>query len=160
MYNKAFKVPRFFFYIIHRQSGTNAPKKQKVMKKLFLFLLGLFLYSMNMPMLAQDTEYVPAMVVHKMDGSRQIIELDNTAVTDLSVLVNKGSLAVSIPEATKTGVRSITFAMLRLSSVEEVSYLDKATTDKMLVNGRLYIRITLSDGKQVWYDVLGNLINL
>lgn len=131
-----------------------------MMKKLSLFLLGLFLYGMNMPIHAQDIEYVPAMVVHKMDGSRQIIELDNTAVTDLSVLVNKGSLAVSIPEATKTGVRSITFAMLRLSSVEEVSYLDKATTDKMLVNGRLYIRITLSDGKQVWYDVLGNLINL
>ena len=115
---------------------------------------------MNMPIHAQDIEHVPAMVVHKMDGSKQIIELDNTAVTDLSVLVNKGSLAVSIPEATKKGVRSITFAMVRLSSVEEVSYLDKATTDKMLVNGRLYIRITLSDGKQVWYDVLGNLINL
>ena len=41
------------------------------------------------------------------------------------------------------------------NSLEEVSSLDKATTDKVLWNGKLFIRATMPDGKQVWYDVLG-----
>jgi hypothetical protein len=41
------------------------------------------------------------------------------------------------------------------TALEEVSSLDKATTDKVLLNGRLYIRATMPDGKQVWYDVMG-----
>ena len=128
------------------------------MKKLFLFLLSLYLCSVSMPILAQDAELVPAMVVQMADGSKQVVQLDYTSVTDFSVLVSKGSLAVSVPEAYVTGVRSITFAMVEESTttaLEEVSSLDKATTDKVLLNGRLYIRATLSDGKQVWYDVMG-----
>jgi hypothetical protein len=129
------------------------------MKKLFLFLLSLYLCSMSMPVLAQDAELVPAMVVQMADGSQQVVQLDYTSVTDFSVLYSKGSLAVSVPEAEVTGVRSITFAMVNeddtTTALEEVSSLDKATTDKVLLNGRLYIRATLSDGKQVWYDVMG-----
>ena len=128
------------------------------MKKLFLFLLSLYLCSVSMPILAQDAELVPAMVVQMADGSQQVVELDYTSVTDFSVLVCKGTLAISVPEADVTGVRSITFAMVEESTttaLEEVSSLDKATTDKVLLNGRLYIRATLSDGKQVWYDVMG-----
>ena len=133
------------------------------MKKLFLFLLSLFLCSVSMPLLAQDANLVPAMVVQLTDGSKQVVELDYTQVTDFSVLVSKGSLAVSVPEADVAGVRSITFAMVEkdntTTSLEEVSSLDNATTDKVLLNGRLYIRTTMPDGKQVWYDVLGNLVN-
>ena len=129
------------------------------MKKLSLFLLSLFLCSMSVPLLAQDAELVPAMVVQMADGSKQVVELDYTSVTDFSVLVSKGTLAVSVPEAEVAGVRSITFAMVKkdetTTSLEEVSSLDNATTDKVLYNGRLYIRATMLDGKQVWYDVMG-----
>ena len=132
------------------------------MKKLFLFLLSLFLCSVSVPILAQDAELVPAMVVQMADGSKQVVQLDHTSVTDFSVLCSKGSLAVSVPEADVTGVRSITFAMVKqdeiTNSLEEVTSLDKATTDKVLLNGRMYIRATMPDGKQVWYDVLGNLV--
>ena len=129
------------------------------MKKLFLFLLSLFLCSMSVPILAQDAELVPAMVVQMADGSKQVVELDYTSVTDFSVLVSRGTLAVSVPEAEVTGVRSITFAMVKqddiTNSLEEVSSLENATTDKVLLNGRLYIRTTMPDGKQVWYDIMG-----
>ena len=129
------------------------------MKKLSLFLLSLFLCSMSLPLLAQDAELVPAMVVQMADGNKQVVELDYTSVTDFSVLVSKGTLAVSVPEAEVAGVRSITFAMVKkdetTTSLEEVSSLDNATTDKVLYNGRLYIRATMLDGKQVWYDVMG-----
>ena len=133
------------------------------MKKLFLFLLSLFLCSMSVPILAQDAELVPAMVMQMADGSKQIVQLDYTSVTDFSVLCSKGSLAVSVPEADVTGVRSINFAMVKqdeiTNSLEEVPSLDKATTDKVLWNGNLFIRATMPDGKQVWYNVLGNLID-
>ena len=131
------------------------------MKKLFLFLLSLFLCSVSVPILAQDAELVPAMVVQMADGSKEVVQLDYTSVTDFSVLCSKGSLAVSVPEADVTGVRSIMFAMVNpneITALEEVSSLDKATTDKVLLNGRLYIRATMPDGKQVWYDVMGNLV--
>ena len=130
-----------------------------LMKRVFLFLLSLYLCSMSIPLLAQDAELVPAMVVQMADGGKQVVQLDYTFVTDFSVLLSKGSLAIDVPEAKLTGVRSIAFAMVKqdetTTSLEEVSSLDKATTDKVLLNGRLYIRATMPDGKQVWYDVLG-----
>ncbi len=114
---------------------------------------------MSVPILAQDAELVPAMVVQMADGTEQVVQLDYTSVTDFSVLISKGSLAVSVPEADLTGVRSITFAMVEegdiTTDLEEVSSLDKATTDKVLFNGKLFIRATMPDGKQVWYDVMG-----
>ena len=131
------------------------------MKRLFLFLLSLFLCSISAPILAQDAELVPAMVVQMADGSKQVVQLDYTSVTDFSVLCSKGSLAVSVPEADVTGVRSITFAMVKqedITALEDVSSLDKATTDKVLFNGKLFMRATMPDGKQVWYDVMGNLV--
>jgi hypothetical protein len=90
-----------------------------------------------------------------------VVELDYTSVTDFSVLVSKGTLAVSVPEAEVTGVRSIRFAMVNpndITALEEVSSLENATTDKVLWNGKLFIRVTMPDGKQVWYDVLGNMV--
>ena len=129
------------------------------MKRIFLFLLSLYLCSVGVPILAEDAELVPAMVVQMADGSKQMVQLDYTSVTDFSVLCSKGSLAVSVPEADVTGVRSITFAMVKqdeiTNSLEEVTSLDKATTDKVLLNGKLFIRATMPDGKQVWYDVMG-----
>lgn len=131
------------------------------MKKLSLFLLSLFLCSIGVPILAENAKLVPAMVVQMTDGSKQTVQLDYTSVIDFSVLCSKGSLAVSVPEADLTGVRSITFAMVKkdetITSLEEVSSLDNATTDKVLLNGKLFIRATMSDGTQVWYDVMGNL---
>ena len=133
------------------------------MKKLFLFLLSLYLCSVSVPVLAQDAELVPAMVMQMANGSKQVVQLDYTSVTDFSVLCSKGCLAVSVPEAEVTGVRSINFAMVKqdeiTNSLEEVPSLDKATTDKVLWNGNLFIRATMPDGKQVWYNVLGNLID-
>ena len=129
-----------------------------LMKRVFLFLLSLYLCSVSMPILAQDAELVPAMVVQMADGGKQVVQLDYTSVTDFSVLISKGSLAVSVPEADVTGVRSIMFAMVNpneITALEEVQTLEQATTDKVLLNGRLYIRATMPDGKQVWYDVMG-----
>ena len=132
------------------------------MKKLFLFLLSLFLCSISVPILAQDASLVPAMVVQMADSSKQVVQLDYTSVTDFSVLCSKGSLAVSVPEADVAGIRSITFAMVKqddiTTSLEEVSSLENATTDKVLLNGNLFIRATMPDGQQVWYDVMGNLV--
>lgn len=131
------------------------------MKKLSLFLLSLYLCSVSVPILAQSSTLVPAMVAQMADGSEQVVELDYTSVTDFSVLSSKGNLAVSVSEADLTGVRSITFAMVEkdnTTSIEEVSSLDSAMTDKVLFNGKLFIRATMPDGKQVWYDVLGNLV--
>ena len=131
------------------------------MKKLILFLLSLYLCSVSVPVLAQDSEFVPAMVVQMADGSKQVVQLDYTSVTDFSVLISKGSLAVSVPEADVTGVRSIMFAMVNpneITALEEVQTLEQAKTDKVLLNGRLYIRATMPDGKQVWYDILGSII--
>lgn len=129
------------------------------MKKLSLFLLSLYLCSVGVPILAQDALLVPAMVVQMADGTMQVVQLDYTSVTDFSVLCSKGSLAVSVPEAEVTGVRSITFAMVKqdeiTDSLEEVTSLDKAMTDKVLFNGKLFIRVTMPNGKQVWYDVMG-----
>ena len=132
------------------------------MKKLFLFLLSLFLCSV--PKLTHATELAPAMVAQMVDGTKQVVQLEYTTVTDFSVLCCKGSLAVSVPEAEVTNVRSITFAMVKkdntTDSLEEVPSLEQATSDKVLLNGRLYIRVTMPDGEQVWYDVLGNLVKL
>jgi hypothetical protein len=129
------------------------------MKRIFLFLLSLFLCSVGVPILAEDVDLVPAMLVQMVDGSKQVVQLDYTAVTDFSVLCSKGALAVSVPEADVTGVRSITFAMVEkdntTTSIEEVSSLDNATTDKVLFKGKLFIRATMPNGKQVWYDVMG-----
>ncbi len=129
------------------------------MKRVSLFLLSLFLCSVSVPILAQDAELVPAIVVQMTDGTKQVVQLDYTSVTDFSVLVSKGSLAVSVPEAEVTGVRSITFAMVQkdntTTSLEEVSSLEQATTDKVLFNGKLFIRASMPDGKQVWYDIMG-----
>ena len=130
-------------------------------KRLSLFLLSLFLCSMSLPLLAQEAEFVPAMVVQMADGSKQVVELDYTSVTDFSVLVSKGSLGVSLPEADLMGVRSVNFAMVNpseITALEEVQALEKAMTDKVLLNGRLYIRATMPGGNTVWYDVLGNLV--
>ena len=132
------------------------------MKQIYLFILGLLLHSASMPVFAQDAELVPAMVMQMTDGTELVVQLDYTSVTDFSVLCSKGALDVSVPEADVTGVRSITFAMVKkdntTTTLEEVSSLDKATTDKVLLNGRLYIRTTMPDGKQVWYDVMGNIV--
>ena len=129
------------------------------MKKLSLFLLSLFLCSVGVPILAEDTELVPAMMVQMADGSKLVVQLDYTSVTDFSVLLSKGSLAVSVPEADVTGVRSIMFAMVKegdiTTDLEEVQMLEQATSDKVLFNGKLFIRATMPDGKQVWYDVMG-----
>ena len=128
------------------------------MKKLSFFLLSLFLCGVSMPVLAEDADLVPAMVVQMANGSKDVVQLDYTDVTDFSVLCSKGSLVVSVPEAELTGVRSITFAMVKpeeVTALEEVSALDGAKSDKVLLNGRLFIRVTMPDGKQVWYDVLG-----
>jgi hypothetical protein len=133
-------------------------KTQMLMKKMSLFLLSLLLCSVSVPALAEDISLVPAMVVQMNDGSRQIVQLSYTSVTDLTVLCSKGALSVSVPEADVKGVRSIRFAMLRKNSLEEVSSWDNATIDKVLLNDKVFIRVTLPDGKQVWYDVLGNLL--
>jgi hypothetical protein len=133
------------------------------MKKLSLFLLSLFLCSVSIPIHAQDTELVPAMVVQMADGTEQVVRLDCTSVTDLTILFSKGSLAVDVPEAEVIGVRSLVFAMVEndvLTSLEEVSSFEQATSDKVLFNKRLFIRVTMSDGNQVWYDVLGNLVKM
>ena len=91
---------RFHAFCIFIPTGRLEPmsqEKKNYMKKLSLFLLSLFLCSVGVPILAEDVELVPAMVVQMADGSKQVVQLDYTSVKDFSVLCSKGSLAVVLP---------------------------------------------------------------
>lgn len=130
------------------------------MKK-FLFL-PLLLISMAVMVSAETPFLVPAMIVYGTDGSRQVVELDATNVTDLIVLQHGQSLSVDIPEAQINGIRSISFSMVDSgdmpSDVERAEGTLVRSVEKMIRDGQVILRLHTQDGGVVEYDIRGNKV--
>ena len=109
---------------------------------------------------AETPSLVPAMIVHGSDGSRQVMELDATNVTDLIVLQNGQALSVDIPEAQISGVRSIIFAMVAAdeipTAIESTETPIVRSVEKVVCDGQVILRLHTQDGGVVEYDIRGN----
>ena len=111
---------------------------------------------------AETTSLVPAMIVHGTDGSRQVVELDATNVTNLIVLQSGQSLSVDIPEAQINGIRSISFAMVEASTVptdiERAEDTLVRSVEKLIRDGQVILRLHMQNGGVIEYDIRGNQV--
>ena len=127
------------------------------MKRKLIIIPLLFV---GIAMSAATPSLVPAMIVHGTDGSRQVVELDATNVTDLIVLQNGQSLSVDIPEAQINGIRSIAFAMVAASGVptdiERAEDILVRSVEKLMHDGQVILRLHTQNGGVVEYDIRGN----
>ena len=102
------------------------------------------------------------MIVYGMDGSKQVVQLDATDVTDLIVLQKGKSLSVDIPESQIIGVRSITFAMVTIggitTAVESVENSIVCSVEKVVRDGQVIIRLQTQNGAIIEYNMQGNQI--
>ena len=130
------------------------------MKKKFL-LLPLLLWAVTMMAEASRTS-VPAMIVYSTDGNRQVVQLDDTDITDLIVLQNGQSLSVDISETQVNGIRSITFAMVTANEVatamESIKEPIIQGVEKVVRNGQIILRLQMQKGAILEYDIKGNRI--
>ena len=130
------------------------------MKKKFL-LLPLLVWAVTMMAEASRTS-VPAMIVYSTDGSRQVVQLDDTDITDLIVLQNGQSLSVDISETQVNGIRSITFAMVTANEVatamESIKEPIIQGIEKVVRNGQIILRLQMQKGAILEYDIKGNRI--
>lgn len=103
---------------------------------------------------------VPAMIVHGTDGSRQVLHLDATDVSDLIVLQTGQSLSVNIPESQVSGVRSIIFAMVAAdeipTAIESTETPIVRSVEKVVREGQVIIRLQMQNGAIHEYDIQGN----
>ena len=103
---------------------------------------------------------VPAMIVHGMDGSRQVLQLDATDVSDLIILQAGQSLSVNIPESHVSGVRSIIFAMIAAdeipTAIESIEPTIVRSVEKVVREGKVIIRLQMQNGAILEYDIQGN----
>jgi len=128
-----------------------------IMNKKLLFL-PLLLWAV----MAMGQSLVPAMIVHGTNGNRQVVPLEATNVTELVVLPSRQALTVDVPEATKSGIRSITFAMVdpdELQAIEQTEDTLVQRVEKVLRDGQIFIRLLLPDGTSIEYDIKGNKFN-
>jgi len=122
-----------------------------------ILLLPLLLWAVMVS--AETPSLVPAMIVHGTNGSRQVLQLDATDVSDLIVLQTGQSLSVDIPESQVSGVRSIIFAMV---STDEISVIESTETpivrsvEKVVREGKVIIRLQIQNGTILEYDIQGN----
>lgn len=125
-------------------------------KILFLPLLLLAVIAMA----ESKPSVVPAMIVHGMDGSRQVLQLDATDVSDLIVLQTGQSLSVNIPESQVNGVRSIIFAMIAAdeipNAIESTETPIVRSVEKVVREGKVIIRLQMQNGAIYEYDIQGN----
>ena len=103
---------------------------------------------------------VPAMIVHGTDGSRQVVQLDATDVSDLIVLQTGQSLSVDIPEAQVSGVRSIIFAMVAAAddiptAIERTETPIVRSVEKVVREGQVILRLQMQNGTILEYDMQG-----
>ena len=130
------------------------------MKKKFL-LLPLLLWAVTMMAEASRTS-VPAMIVYSTDGNRQVVQLDDTDITDLIVLQNGQSLSVDISETQVNGIRSITFAMVTANEVatamESIKEPIIQGVEKVVRNGQIILRLQMQKGAILEYDIKGTRI--
>jgi hypothetical protein len=131
------------------------------MMKKFLFL-PLLLIAIAVMVSAETPSLVPAMIVYGTDGSRQVVELDATNVTDLIVLQHGQSLSVDIPEAHINGIRSIAFAMIEASKVptdiERAEDTLVRSVEKLIRDGQVILRLHTQNGGVIEYDIRGNQV--
>ena len=125
-------------------------------KILFLPLLLLAVIAMA----ESKPSVVPAMIVHGMDGSRQVLQLDATDVSDLIILQAGQSLSVNIPEYHVRGVRSIIFAMIAAdeipTAIESIEPTIVRSVEKVVREGKVIIRLQMQNGAILEYDIQGN----
>ena len=135
-------------------------------KTIFLtlcFLLSAFSNMLNSQGIADHPKLVPAMVVHDIDGSRHVVPLEGTSVAEVIMHTTAGAITVEIPEATRSGVRSVVFAIVDIStSIDEIEATDipQRKVEKILHEGNVYIHIQMPDGTDEWYDLSGRPVVL
>ena len=135
-------------------------------KTIFLtlcFLLSAFSNVLNSQGIADHPKLVPAMVVHDIDGSRHVVPLEGTSVAEVIMHTTVGAITVEIPEATRSGVRSVVFVILDMStSIDEIEATDipQRKVEKILHEGNVYIHIQMPDGTDEWYDLSGRPVVL
>ena len=135
-------------------------------KKIFLtlcFLLSAFSNVLNSQGIADHPKLVPAMVVHDIDGSRHVVPLEGTSVAEVIMHTTAGAITVEIPEATRSGVRCVVFAMVDIStSIDKIEATDipQRKVEKILHEGNVYIHIQMPDGTEEWYDLSGRPVVL
>ena len=124
-------------------------------KILFLPLLLLAVIAMA----ESKPSVVPAMIVHGTDGSRQVVQLDATDVSDLIVLQSGQSLSVDIPESQVSGVRSIIFAMVAEdkipTAIESTETPIVRSVEKVVREGQVILRLQMQNGTILEYDMQG-----
>ena len=129
------------------------------MKQKKVLFLPLLLWAVTV-MAEQST--VPAMIVYGTDGNKQLVQLDATNVTDFVVLQDGKSLSVDIPESQKSGIRSITFAMVASkeipTAIEEVENPIVRSVEKVVRDGQVIIRLQTQSGTILEYNIQGNQI--
>ena len=103
---------------------------------------------------------VPAMIVYGTDGNKQVVQLDATNVTDLVVLQSGKSLSVDIPESQISGVRSISFSMVKVdeTAVENTENPIVRSVEKVVRDGQVIIRLQTQNGAILEYNIQGNQI--
>ena len=124
-----------------------------------LLFLPLLLWTVTV---MAEQPMVPAMIVHGTDGSRQVLQLDATDVTDLVILQNGQSLSVDIPETQNCGVRSIIFAMVSqdeiTTAIENAANTLVRSVEKVIRDGQVIIRLQMHSGAILEYTIQGNQI--
>ena len=129
------------------------------MKQKKLLFLPLLLWAVTV---MAEQSMVPAMIVYGTDGNKQVVQLDATNVTDLVILQDGKSLQVDVPEAQKSGVRSITFAMVNASeiptAVEDTENPIVRSVEKVVRDGQVIIRLQTQNGAIIEYSIQGNQI--
>ena len=107
---------------------------------------------------------VPTMIVHGMDGGRQVVPLDATDVTDLVVLQIGQSLSVNIPESQVSSVRCITFAVVAAdeitTAIEGAEVPLVRSVKKLVRGGQVILHLQWQDGTSIEYDIQGKNINI
>ena len=128
-------------------------KRSTLIFSLLLFAAGL---------MAQTPSLVPAMIVHGTNGSRQVMPLETTAVTDLVVLRNGQTLSVDISGTQISGIKSIAFAMVESSEVPtDIGQAENTlvrSVEKIMRDGQVILRLHMQNGTLVEYDMRGNQV--
>lgn len=113
-------------------------------------------------MAEQKPSVVPALIVHSINGSKQVIQLDATNVTDFVVKQNGKSLMVNSPEARISGVRSISFSMVAeeeiTTAMEDTENPIVRSVEKLVHDGQVIIRLQTQNGSILEYNIQGNQI--
>lgn len=129
-------------------------------KKRSTLIFSLLLFAAGI--MAQTPSLVPAMIVHGTNGSRQVMPLETTAVTDLVVLRNGQTLSVDISGTQISGIKSIAFAMVESSELStDIGQAENTlvrSVEKIMRDGQVILRLHMQNGALVEYDMHGNQV--